>query len=396
MRICLFSRRMTQHRAYYVTPPVLLIRTFAAIGHEVTALTTSLPDGNSGVFSEDTAAVRYLSGTSTGEVDEKFWRESAACFDKIHEASPFDIVIGRGTAIWGFLKFSRFAGQIPAICHEGTYPLLSHQLERRMPKLVPLLAKPTAVLWSMFRQKYRDCLIRADRVVCNSPALAKTLAKISWKSAPRTEFIPYGFDLEPYQTASAEIRQFVPPRLIFVGRMTWDKGVLAMVEILAKLERKDVLLEAIGPCSDKVRRAMMTRAAKLGVQDRLLLTGPVHNTRLPQRLVGAFAFLFPSTHPEGLNKTVMEAMSAALPVVAYDMPGMDILVQQGKTGWLVPSRDTSAAAAKLDALLADPKTASQMGKAGRALIAEGFAPASVTSMWEELLKDVVAERAKAR
>ncbi len=232
--------------------------------------------------------------------------------------------------------------------------------------------------------------MQADRVVCNSPALAAVLAKISWTKPPRTEFIPYGMNLEPFIAASTIAAPATVKRLVFVGRLTWDKGIIAMIEILAKLKEKTVVLEAIGPASKKVRTAMLKRAAELGVQDRLLLPGPVHNSLLPKRLAGANAFLFPSTHPEGLNKSVMEAMCAGLPVIAYQMPGMEILVETGKSGWLVPTRNTGAAAARVDALLADPDLGIKMGLAGQSRIASDFAQAPVIAMWQKIIGDTVA------
>jgi glycosyltransferase involved in cell wall biosynthesis len=196
-------------------------------------------------------------------------------------------------------------------------------------------------------------------------------------------------NLEPFIAASAKAAPASAKRLVFVGRLTWDKGVIAMIEILAKLKDKTAVLEAIGPASKTVQAAMLKRATELGVKDRLLLPGPVHNSLLPERLAGAHVFLFPSTHPEGLNKTVMEAMCAGLPVVAYQMPGMDTLVETGKTSWLVPTRDITAAASKVDALLADPDLGTQMGLAGQRRIASDFAPAAVIAMWSQVLEDAV-------
>ncbi len=390
MRICIFSRVMTQHRAHYVPPPVLLIRVFTAMGHDVTALTTQMHGNKSANITEEQAEVRYLAGTTPGEADDLFWQKSAAEFDRLHGDKPFDLIIGRGNATWGFFKYSHFSGLVPVLCHEGTYPLLVHQLERRAPRLASVLAGPVAVLWSLFRPAYRQCLMQADRVVCNSPALAAVLAKISWTKPPRTEFIPYGMNLEPFIAASTIAAPATVKRLVFVGRLTWDKGIIAMIEILAKLKEKTVVLEAIGPASKKVRTAMLKRAAELGVQDRLLLPGPVHNSLLPKRLAGANAFLFPSTHPEGLNKSVMEAMCAGLPVIAYQMPGMEILVETGKSGWLVPTRNTGAAAARVDALLADPDLGIKMGLAGQSRIASDFAQAPVIAMWQKIIGDTVA------
>jgi len=388
MRICILSRMMTKHREHYLPVPARLARDFTAMGHQIITLTTVSPVGEYGVFVENESEVFYLKGTRSGIANNNFWKLSAAKFDELHSELPFDFVLGRGNSVYGFLLLSRFSGQVPVICHEGTYPDWPHRLKRRTGAIAQYFMQPVIVLSSFLRPKYRKCIVKADRTVCNSPALAETLAKISWFSPPRTTFIPYGFDLEPYKATSLKILQEVPPRIIFVGRLTWDKGVLAIIEILAKLQRRDVLLEVVGPGSHKVRKAMLKHAIQLGVKDRVLLSGPVHNENLPEKLTSAFVFLLPSTHAEGLNKTIMEAMSASLPVITYELPGMDVLVKQGKTGWRVPTRDTFAAAAKIDALLADPKSATIMGRAGHEMMAENFSHAKIASMWNTIFEDI--------
>lgn len=396
MRICIFSPVMTQHRKHYLPVPARLARDFTAMGHDVIALATVAPNEEPGEVVEGGSKVYYLERTDPGRANDRYWRLSAQKFDFLHSEAPFDFVIGRGNAPYGFFLYSSFSAQVPVICHEGTYPEWPHKLERISKLLARFLSRPVMAWTSLSRPIYRKCLVKADRVVCNSPALAEVLAKMSLFSPPKTAFIPYGFDLGPYNAALAKNGKCMPPRILFVGRLAWDKGVVDMIEILAKVKRRDVVLEVIGPGSDKVKNAMLKRAFQLGVETRVLFAGPVHNTKLPERLVGAQAFLLPSTHAEGLNKTIMEAMSARLPVVTYEIPGMDVLVQEGKTGWMVPIRNIAAAAAKIDALLADAGAAERMGAAGQERIADVFSHAKVANAWNALFEDVLIDRVRSK
>jgi glycosyltransferase involved in cell wall biosynthesis len=388
LRICIFSRLTPKHRPY--APPVhgLLGRVFQDLGHEVIVLTTSLPDGKTGEACEHHSTVHYLPGTKPGRCDLSFWKASAEAFDRLHSDCPFDLVFGRGVATWGFHSLSKFSGQVPVIAHEGTYPRWLHQLERRIAKLAPVLCPPLALLFSQSKRTYRTCLQRADLVVCNSPALANALRRIYWWAPPRTEFVPYGVDLSTWMQADERPTPAGPPRIAFVGRLTWDKGALAMVDILARMRRRDVIIEAIGPMTKSVERALRRAAAARGVSDRFITPGPEKNAHLPERLHGATAYLFPSTHPEGLSKSVMEAMAAALPVVAYRISGMDTLIDDGVTGWLVPCRDNAAAAEKLDELLEEPSLVRRMGQAARTRLETNFAPSSALQKWESLLGQV--------
>jgi len=205
---------MTKHREYYLPVPARLARDLTAMGHQVTTLTTATPDGVSGLFIENASEVFYLKGTCAGTLDNRFWKTSAAKFDELHAKLPFDFVIGRGNSVHGFLLLSHFSGRVPVVCHEGTYPDWPHRLKRRTGgRITKLISRPVIVLSSFFRPKYRKCIIKADRTVCNSPALAETLANISYISPPRTKFIPYGFDLEPYIASSLKTLQHVPQEL---------------------------------------------------------------------------------------------------------------------------------------------------------------------------------------
>lgn len=387
----MFSRLTPDHRAY--APPVhgLLGRTFRDGGHDVTMLTTALPDGRTGVTETDHATVHFLAGTTPAKLDESFWRASAQAFDDMHSQRPFDIVFGRGAATWGFHRFSRASGQVPVIAHEGTYPLWLHQLQRRLPAQAAFLAKPLSLLRLPVDRLYRTCLQRADIVICNSPALADALRRIYWWNPPKTEFIPYGFDLEPWLALPDRAPEKTPPRIVFVGRLTADKGAFDMIEILSRLRHRTVVIEAIGPVSAKIARRLEALAKDKGVSDRFLMPGLERNENLPHRLQGAAAFLFPSTHPEGLSKSVMEAMAAALPVVAYRIPGMDTLIATDETGWLVPPGDTAAAAARLDALLDDPALSLRVGQLARRRLAEHFTHAAASARWETVLTGLARE-----
>lgn len=392
MRICMFSRLTPQHRAY--APPVhgLLGKTFRALGHEVTMLSTALADRPTSVQETDHATIHFLQGTTPGKMDDSFWRMSAETFDAMHAKAPFDLVFGRGTSTWGFHQSSRASGQVPVVAHEGTYPLWLHQIERRLPKQAGALSRPLALGAFPFGRRYRECLQRADVAVCNSPALAQALRRISWWNPPTTEYIPYGFDLEPWPSPVEMGRQDVPPRIVFVGRLTLDKGALDLIDILASLRHPTAILEAIGPVSDKLASRLRARAIQKGVSNRFVMPGPERNENIPQRLRGAAAFLFPSTHPEGLSKSVMEAMAAGLPVIAYQIPGMDVLVKNDETGWLVPPAASATAAEKLDRLIAEPELAKRFGQSAYNRLINDFSIAAASARWETLLAKVVRNR----
>jgi glycosyltransferase involved in cell wall biosynthesis len=71
------------------------------------------------------------------------------------------------------------------------------------------------------------------------------------------------------------------------------------------------------------------------------------------------------SHTEGMSRVIVEAMAAGLPVVSTDCGGPRDLVEEDKTGFLVPVKDPEALAAALTRMLADPARRVSMGEAGR-------------------------------
>lgn len=159
-----------------------------------------------------------------------------------------------------------------------------------------------------------------------------------------------------------------PRRLVAIGRFVEQKGQLALVKAMAQLTDKDVHLTLIG--DGDMRGEIETLITKHELGDRITLTGWVDEARIQSELDNAHALVMPS-FAEGLPMVVMEAMAAARPVIATYIAGTPELVQDGKTGWLVPAGDVDALAQAIDTFAQTPLTKlTNMGKAGRTRVFE--------------------------
>src|SRR6185295_6069232 len=89
-------------------------------------------------------------------------------------------------------------------------------------------------------------------------------------------------------------------------------------------------------------------------------------------LYAAFDFYVLASHREGFPRSAMEAAAMGLPIVATDIRGCRQVVDDGRTGVLVPRRNSRALADAIGGLAADPARRSAMGRAARAKAVHEF------------------------
>src|SRR5262249_31184950 len=107
--------------------------------------------------------------------------------------------------------------------------------------------------------------------------------------------------------------------------------------------------------------------AELGLGDTVRLLGDVSVDRLAEEYVNADLFCLPSVQ-EGFGIVFLEAMAAGLPVVACRAAAIPEVVEDGRTGALVPPRDPTALARTIEDLVRDRERARQLGSGGRARV----------------------------
>jgi glycosyltransferase involved in cell wall biosynthesis len=92
----------------------------------------------------------------------------------------------------------------------------------------------------------------------------------------------------------------------------------------------------------------------------------------PERLYAAFDIYVLASHREGFPRSAMEAAASALPIVATDIRGCREVVEDGRTGLLVPVRDAGALEAAIDRLAGDPTLRRRLGGAAAAKARDEF------------------------
>jgi glycosyltransferase involved in cell wall biosynthesis len=195
--------------------------------------------------------------------------------------------------------------------------------------------------------------------------------------------IPNGIELERF---SGQPRP-VDGRVVMLGRLAPPKRpdlvVRALARVRARHENAELQLVGDGPA-----RAQVESLAKaLGLSGVVRVTG--RSDDIPEILAGAQCLVLASDY-EAMPLSVLEAMAAAVPVVATRLESLSEVVVDGATGLLVEPDNPDALAAAIERLLDDPTKAAELGAAGRRRAQERFSKqrmvAEISGLYEEILQ----------
>jgi glycosyltransferase involved in cell wall biosynthesis len=309
---------------------------------KVVVLTTSYPrepDDVAGVFVRDAVEELRAAGVDVQVVSPASFRH-------------FGLAYGHGIA--GNLRRSPWkALLLPAFL--ASYSLAARRAARDadlvhahwLPSALPAVKtrKPFVLqLWGTdvelaARVRWAACrLVRRARVVlCPSEALAASARALG---ARDVRVVPSGVALPDEVGAPDE-----PLGVLFVGRLSEEKGILDFVEATEGISR---VIVGDGPLRARVPGAL----------------GFVSPAELGPYYERAAVVVCPS-HREGYGVVAREAMAHGRPVIATAVGGLVDAVQDGVTGLLVPPRDPIALRAAIDRLLADAELRRRLGAAAR-------------------------------
>ena len=146
--------------------------------------------------------------------------------------------------------------------------------------------------------------------------------------------------------------------IAYVGRLVWEKNLSVLAEVLERLNALGIAHKSLvvgdGPARDALRERL----------PNTVFTGPLHGDELATAYASSDIFLFPS-ETETFGNVTLEAMASGLPSVCANAGGSDLLVLDGKTGYLAPPQDSSAFLAHVRRLITDSSLRENLGKAAR-------------------------------
>jgi len=279
--------------------------------------------------------------------------------------------------------YAAFGGLLARLCYGIPLIVTAHSLEPLRPwKREQLGRGSDLAAWTE-----RQALESADAVVAVSHEMRGDLLRLFRLAPERVVVIHNGVDIEEYRPVAdhSALRRYgldlARPYVLFVGRISRQKGILHLLHTLPRLDpAAQLVLCASSPdtpelekeLEEAVGRAQATRGGVVWIRE--MLSRP----EVVQLYSHAAVFCCPSIYePFGIIN--LEAMACQVPVVASAVGGIPEVVVDGETGLLVPvaqaaegvfePRDpdgfAQALSAAINRLLADPARRAAMGQAGR-------------------------------
>jgi alpha-maltose-1-phosphate synthase len=292
--------------------------------------------------------------------------------------------VGGADLLHSHTWYANLAGHLGSLLYGIPHVATVHSLE----PLRPWKAEQLGGGYALSSWAERTALASAAAVVAVSDGMRSDILSV-YPEIPRerVHVIRNGIDTKQYAPDRAtdvlEKHGVDPdrPYVIFVGRITRQKGVPVLLRAAAALEPDAQLVLCAGAAdtpelgaevASLVAELQATRTGVLWIPDML------PKPEVIQLLTHATAFVCPSVY-EPLGIVNLEAMACATAVVASRVGGIPEVVDGGVTGLLVPPDDPASLADALNLLLRDPDDAKEMGEAGRERAVAEFSWESVAT-----------------
>jgi glycosyltransferase involved in cell wall biosynthesis len=249
-----------------------------------------------------------------------------------------------------------------------------HHIAYRL--MSPLFNQVQAVSGAVRRQTIRADGINPDKVVT----------------------IPNGIEIEKLDAAdgSGALRHALrledaSPLIVSVGHIRRVKGFDVLLRAAAEVRRvypKATFLIVGSVQEPDCGRDLRDLARQLDLERNVRFLGKMENESVWSLLKLCDVFC-QASRSEGMSNALLEAMGCGLPCVATAVGGTPEVIEDGLTGYIVPSEDHQAAAARILSLLDDPACARTMGRLARRVVEERFSAQSMirsmAGMYDQLL-----------
>jgi glycosyltransferase involved in cell wall biosynthesis len=241
----------------------------------------------------------------------------------------------------------------------------------------------------IFNLLHKKAIQKSIFIAGVSQAIATDLRRQHPGMSDKIRFVPNGVDDVFYALPTGRDHLATSPfKLLFIGSLIPLKGLDVLLKALASINSLalwSLTVVGEGPEGDYLK----SLATDLGINTNIRFLGSISPGGIPQLMNDHHLLILPS-YREGRPNVVLEAMAAALPVLATDIEGTRELIQHGQTGWLVPPGNVDALSGALDDLLGGKRNLTAAGLAGRQWMQEqGLTWDNTAKLYSQLYAEAI-------
>lgn len=276
--------------------------------------------------------------------------------EKICENAELHLIPAKNSGINGVINVDDLEKSLDALIHfsdtQFSVPKVYGWCVKNVVQYVPYIGVVESHSTSKLKQVITNLLFQKNLAIyrkcaccVKTPTVQQQLRGMGVKN---TTVTPVGLDLDllhaDYETCSvSELKKKYgycesDKILLFIGRMIDEKQPVRMIDILAEIRKKDTNYKLLMVGTGELKAAVETRTKELALQDAVQLVERIPNSDIWElyRLADSFVNL---NQQEIFGMAILEAMYYGCKVVAWVAPGPNLIIENGKSGWLTESND---------------------------------------------------------
>lgn len=241
--------------------------------------------------------------------------------------------------------------------------------------------------WSRFKIWLEEAISFhvADIVCVSSKEQADIAVRKYLLKRAKVRVCPNGIDTNIFKPEKKTTEKYT---ICFVGRFSWKKGPDYLLQAINGIENLRLVMIGDGPLLEQSR----DYAAKNNLDVEFI--GRIANETIPDYLNSSDLYILPSHH-EGSPKTLLEAMSCALPVISTDGFGVNEVFTDGVEGKKIKFGDVEGLRDAILWMREHPNEAKEMGKRGRQRVVEHYSIEKALERELDILEELTGEKLRA-
>lgn len=355
----------------------LLANSFVQRGHDVEIVCVNKPIV---FYPIDTSVKVWL---VTNEIGNNSLHKKAAWLRKYVEVVKPDMVIAFMTSVYCMTLTSLAGIRVPVITSERIDPRHSDFFRKLIRMLILPLTSHHVVQTEHIRNYYPSFIRKKTSIIYNP------VNEDVFKSPDGLQFRgPNAANSVQSSNTPVEVREEVKlNRIISVGRLTEQKNQEMMIRAFAKVANDfpnwQLVIYGEGP----LRAELEFLVSSFKLEGRVLLPGRTEHVIEELRKSKIFCL---SSDFEGMSNAMIEAICTGLPIVTTNVSGVSELVEDGKSGYVVPCGDVEQLALALQKVMSNSDIQETMSEYNLEK-ASMFKLDIIVDQWEQLIKKVVQE-----